>query len=550
MPETTLFTKKTILFILGVVLICLSVFLPVYFTIIKDDSVFRPTICSSAFICIDSDDDFAYYNLAGNGSYSNPYVIENLTMIRDFSCGVLIKNTTKHFVIRNCFFDSSSGIEISKIQAGTAKIHSNEFWGKTGISLMYAKNTIETFQHGVLINVEDGYPETTIAWSRVENAFQLHPNLKYNYGSYKMAVLDTGFDEPTWNHFANKIPNYKLNLHLIDADGYSVDRPFAYDMYENLHHGTALMSLIIQMLERQAYNVYASIYMFICTDDTDGSLDSYIIEDQLQYIINFNQLYPSSPFKVISMSFGGSENFNPIYQDEINTLINTYGCIIVASSGNTQTESTMLEIENERNYPATENAIVGAGGYYGQDVEDCEENPGELAYYKKCRMSTSYSDQANELETNNQYIGSQYYRLDEYEQTVPRSEATVDVTAPSFQVEMICDIDDSGAINYIKATGTSIAAPQVAVAAYLGVRMKAYLDSSNPLTPSQFMTALKKTCEYDSSMKYLDQSTRNYWNIVRKPFANRDMSYYYSYHVGYGALDIGDLVEYIFDTYS
>lgn len=64
------------------------------------------------------------------------------------------------------------------------------------------------------------------------------------------------------------------------------------------------------------------------------------------------------------------------------------------------------------------------------------------------------------------------------------------------------------------------------------------------------MIALKKTCEYDSNMKYLDESTRNMWNIARKPFSNRDMSYYYSYHVGYGALDIGDLVEYIFDTYS
>jgi len=108
------------------------------------------------------------------------------------------------------------------------------------------QSSIESFQHGILIDVEDGYPETTIAWSRVDSAFQLHSNLKYNYGSYKMAVLDTGFDEPTWTHFAGIIPYYKLDLHLIDADGNSVDRSFAYDMYEDVHHGTALMSLIFR----------------------------------------------------------------------------------------------------------------------------------------------------------------------------------------------------------------------------------------------------------------------------------------------------------------
>lgn len=231
MPETTLVTKKTILFILGVVLICLSVFLPVYFTIIKDDSVFIPTVCSSAFICIDSDDDFAYYNLAGNGSYSNPYVIENLTMIRDFSCGVLIKNTTKHFVIRNCFFDSSSGIEISKIQAGTAKIHSNEFWGKTGISLMYAKNTLITnnsftqFSIGIGIALSE---ETIISNNTMQNS------LEYNWekGNIGFAIYGSSDNISISN---NSFINCVFGMYIVAAKNNNIISNFFLENNRGLH---------------------------------------------------------------------------------------------------------------------------------------------------------------------------------------------------------------------------------------------------------------------------------------------------------------------------
>ncbi|MHA1218167.1 MAG: hypothetical protein ACTSSN_04735 [Candidatus Heimdallarchaeaceae archaeon] len=65
--------------------------------------------------------------------------------------------------------------------------------------------------------------------------------------------------------------------------------------------------------------------------------------------------------------------------------------------------------------------------------------------------------------------------------------------------------------------------------------------------PVNYMAFLKKTCEYNPAIKYLDQSIIDKWNIVVKPFFNRDRSYYYSYQVGYGSLDVQDMIEFVAD---
>ena len=55
---------------------------------------------------ITSDSDFETQAWPGNGSQSNPYIIENLNISANSSACIWIMNTTSHFVIQNCIFKS------------------------------------------------------------------------------------------------------------------------------------------------------------------------------------------------------------------------------------------------------------------------------------------------------------------------------------------------------------------------------------------------------------------------------------------------------------
>jgi len=74
-------------------------------------------------IRIISDDHFADYNFLGNGSKNSPYLIVNYTIDTSFKYGIYIRDTTKYFVIQNCYVQSKEiGIYIENIAFDTAKI--------------------------------------------------------------------------------------------------------------------------------------------------------------------------------------------------------------------------------------------------------------------------------------------------------------------------------------------------------------------------------------------------------------------------------------------
>lgn len=80
-------------------------------------------------IYIDEDSDFDSYGFPGNGLQSNPYIIENKHFMSvEYLNGIEIHNTTKHFLIRDCFFDNMDhGILIVRAANHTATIAYNEF---------------------------------------------------------------------------------------------------------------------------------------------------------------------------------------------------------------------------------------------------------------------------------------------------------------------------------------------------------------------------------------------------------------------------------------
>ena len=78
-------------------------------------------------ITIEYDENFTDYGFPGNGSKENPYRIENYSInALEYHNGIVIINTTKHFIIQNCnlmaFF---SAIYIENVSDGTAVIREN-----------------------------------------------------------------------------------------------------------------------------------------------------------------------------------------------------------------------------------------------------------------------------------------------------------------------------------------------------------------------------------------------------------------------------------------
>ena len=91
-------------------------------------------------IYIDNDTDFVSLGCPGSGTPENPYRIENKSIIiDDFSPGIKVFATTKHFVIQNCYFEKvRRGIELDYVASNTSIIRNNVFQDipSIGISIL------------------------------------------------------------------------------------------------------------------------------------------------------------------------------------------------------------------------------------------------------------------------------------------------------------------------------------------------------------------------------------------------------------------------------
>lgn len=92
-------------------------------------------------IVIKSNTDLQSYASSGNGTQSNPYIIENLRIVNssaNTNC-IDIENTYNYFIVRNnyisCIGSGSNGIFLQTVTSGTATIENNTFIrnGKAGI---------------------------------------------------------------------------------------------------------------------------------------------------------------------------------------------------------------------------------------------------------------------------------------------------------------------------------------------------------------------------------------------------------------------------------
>lgn len=129
-------------------------------------------------IIIMKDEDFENYNFPGDGSKNNPFIIENYTITTKENNAILIFNTTKYFIIRNCTLEATTiGISIDSIASGTAMITQNvcrNNWD--GIYVSRSVNV--TLTNNTCYNNYDSIK----LYSDVSNIFLANNNLSNNQG--------------------------------------------------------------------------------------------------------------------------------------------------------------------------------------------------------------------------------------------------------------------------------------------------------------------------------------------------------------------------------
>ncbi len=91
-----------------------------------------------------NDDNFTDYGFPGSGTSIAPYIIENYEIITTKERGISINDTTKYFIIRNCYVDAADyGIYLDHVTVGTASIEENICINNVqyGIYLFYCDET-------------------------------------------------------------------------------------------------------------------------------------------------------------------------------------------------------------------------------------------------------------------------------------------------------------------------------------------------------------------------------------------------------------------------
>lgn len=77
-------------------------------------------------IIVLNDETFIDYGFPGSGTDTDPYIIDGFNITTEEDYGIKVRDTTKYFVIQNCYVDSGYyGISVSSVAAGTALIQDN-----------------------------------------------------------------------------------------------------------------------------------------------------------------------------------------------------------------------------------------------------------------------------------------------------------------------------------------------------------------------------------------------------------------------------------------
>ncbi len=100
-----------------------------------------PNYTTSVPLYIDNDSDLAGNSSSGAGTPSDPYVIEDLSIITAEDHGIYISGTTKNFIIKDCYIDANLfGIYIYQVAQNTVEIDNNILNSNSGGLALFENN--------------------------------------------------------------------------------------------------------------------------------------------------------------------------------------------------------------------------------------------------------------------------------------------------------------------------------------------------------------------------------------------------------------------------
>ncbi len=176
-------------------------------------------------ILIESDDDFAKYDLAGEGTALSPYSIDGLTLDSGVDKGIVIKNTSKYFNISGCNISNTNvvGILLENVTQGTGLIQDNIF-----INTTVAIQIIETINCTINNNQFSLGHDYSIVLSTTATDISVYSNdfIDNNVGGGTQTI-DNG-NSNSWYNIVTTSGNFWSDLgtnstYIIDGTAGSID---------------------------------------------------------------------------------------------------------------------------------------------------------------------------------------------------------------------------------------------------------------------------------------------------------------------------------------
>ncbi len=155
----------------------------------QDEDIVKPIVTSNLIqhepFNITTDGELEL--LPGLGTSQDPYIIENYSIVTSEFYGIFILNTTKHFVIQNCYIETSYtvGISIREVETGTVKVLNNTIANcANSLEIVGARESI------IMNNTGNGGEIGLYMWDCENSIIQYN---SFNYNAVGIHIIDCPF---------------------------------------------------------------------------------------------------------------------------------------------------------------------------------------------------------------------------------------------------------------------------------------------------------------------------------------------------------------------
>jgi len=348
---------------------------------------FNPNYISHSPIVIDSDSDFVSLKLAGEGSKENPYIIENYE-ITTTGIGIEISSTTKHFIIKNCKFDTDlTSIYINYVAANTVTIKNNLLTGSEdeGIyigdtnGVLIENNTIYDYDDGIhLVNSHYTVIKDNNLTSGPKSIFSSSDDGLLIYSSQYLRLIN------------NTISKFQVGMRVSQCNFFFI----ANNTCQNCTTGSGMI-------------IFQSNYGSIINNTIAYSLNNQglSIDWSKKNIVSYNTIKYCWSYAI---DVNSGSNFTKIHHNNIiDNALSIPGSQAVDTG-----ESNIWSVNNEGNYwsdlgGASEYSLLGYVGnkdYYPlNSPASANWNDFTIPLYDDLYEINDYFYQATELQVNNIY---------------------------------------------------------------------------------------------------------------------------------------------------